>query len=143
MGTTPRVKGYPVVGIFEVGMSEFDLSVVYMPLSEAQLYFNQENIAQSIEIYVDRPDDVDAIKPAVEEAAQRPVFLTDWKQRNRTFFSALAVERNVMFMILSLVVLVAALNIISGLIMLVKDKDATSRSCARWAPLAVPCCAFS
>lgn len=122
MGTTPRVKGYPVVAIFEVGMSEFDNAVVYMPLSEAQLYFNQEGVAQSIEIYVDRPDDVDAIEPAVEEAAQRPIFLTDWKQRNSTFFSALAVERNVMFMILSLVVLVAALNIISGLIMLVKDK---------------------
>ncbi len=122
MGTTPRVKAYPVVAIFEVGMSEFDASIIYMPLSEAQLYFNAENVAQSIEIYVDRPDDVDAIKPAVEEAAQRPIFLTDWKQRNRTFFSALQVERNVMFMILSLVVLVAALNIISGLIMLVKDK---------------------
>lgn len=122
IGTTPRVKSYPIVAIFEVGMSEYDGSIVYMPLAESQLYFNQENVAQSIEVYVDRPDDVDSLKAAVEEAAQRPVFVTDWKQRNRTFFSALAVERNVMFMILSLVVLVAALNIISGLIMLVKDK---------------------
>jgi lipoprotein-releasing system permease protein len=93
-----------------------------MPLSEAQLFFNLENIAQSIELYVDRPDAVDSLRQPVEEAAQRPVYLTDWRQRNQTFFSALQVERNVMFMILSLVVLVAALNIISGLIMLVKDK---------------------
>ncbi|MGC4027214.1 MAG: lipoprotein-releasing ABC transporter permease subunit [Mesorhizobium sp.] len=122
IGTTPRVKGYPVVAIFEVGMSEYDASVIYMPLSEAQLFFNLENIAQTIELYVNAPDAVESLKKPVEEAAQRPVYLTDWRQRNETFFSALQVERNVMFMILSLVVLVAALNIISGLIMLVKDK---------------------
>ena len=122
IGTTPRVKAYPVTAIFEVGMSEYDSSIIYMPLSEAQLYFNQEGKAQSIEIYVDNPDDVDALKPKVEQAAQRQVFLTDWRQRNQTFFSALEVERNVMFMILTLIVLVAALNIISGLVMLVKDK---------------------
>ncbi|PWK69156.1 lipoprotein-releasing ABC transporter permease subunit [Aminobacter sp. AP02] len=122
MGMTPRVKAYPIVGIFEVGMSEYDTSIVFMPLSEAQLYFNSEGKVGSIEIYVDNPDDVDALKTKVEEAAQRPIFLTDWRQRNQTFFSALQVERNVMFMILTLIVLVAALNIISGLIMLVKDK---------------------
>ncbi len=122
LGTTPRMKGYPVTAIFEVGMSEYDSSIIYMPFSEAQLYFNMEGKAQTIEIYVDNPDAVDALKPKVEEAAQRPIFLTDWRQRNQTFFSALEVERNVMFMILTLIVLVAALNIISGLIMLVKDK---------------------
>ena len=122
IGTTPRVKTYPVTAIFEVGMSEYDSSIVFMPLSEAQLYFNLEDRAQSIEIFVDNPDAVDSLKPAVEAAAQRPVFLSDWRQRNQTFFSALQVERNVMFMILTLIVLVAALNIISGLIMLVKDK---------------------
>jgi len=122
MGTTPRMKGYPVVAIFEVGMSEYDASIVYMPLSEAQLYFNMENRAQTIEIFADNPDAVETLKPRVEEAAQRPVFISDWRQRNQTFFSALQVERNVMFMILTLIVLVAALNIISGLIMLVKDK---------------------
>lgn len=122
MGTTPRVKAYPIVGIFEVGMSEYDTSIVFMPLSEAQLYFNSEGKVGSIEIYVDNPDDIDGLKTKVEEAAQRPIFLTDWRQRNQTFFSALQVERNVMFMILTLIVLVAALNIISGLIMLVKDK---------------------
>jgi len=122
MGTTPRMKGYPIVAIFEVGMSEYDSSIVYMPLPEAQLYFNMENRAQTIEVFIDNPDAVDTLKPRVEEAAQRPVFISDWRQRNETFFSALQVERNVMFMILTLIVLVAALNIISGLVMLVKDK---------------------
>ena len=122
MGTMPRQKGYPVVAIFDVGMSEYDGGVILMPLSEAQLYFNMENTAQTIEVYLDDPDKVDAVKGAIEEAAQRPVYLTDWRQNNQTFFSALQVERNVMFMILTLIILVAALNIISGLIMLVKDK---------------------
>ncbi|QPC92396.1 lipoprotein-releasing ABC transporter permease subunit [Mesorhizobium sp. INR15] len=122
LGTTPRLKGYKVAAIFEVGMSEYDSSIVYMPFSEAQLYFNMDGRAQTIEIYVDNPDDVDALKTQVETAAQRPIDMVDWRQRNQTFFSALQVERNVMFMILTLIVLVAALNIISGLIMLVKDK---------------------
>ncbi|PAQ07200.1 lipoprotein-releasing ABC transporter permease subunit [Mesorhizobium temperatum] len=122
LGTTPRMKGYPVTAIFEVGMSEYDSSIVYMPFSEAQLYFNMDGRAQAIEIYVDNPDNVDALKPKVEEASQRPITMVDWRERNRTFFDALQVERNVMFMILTLIVLVAALNIISGLIMLVKDK---------------------
>ena len=122
IGTTPRVKAYPVVAIYEVGMSEFDSSIVFMPLSEAQLYFNQEGRVQSIETFVDNPDDVDALRAPIEQAAQREIYITDWRQRNQTFFSALQVERNVMFMILTLIVLVAALNIISGLIMLVKDK---------------------
>jgi lipoprotein-releasing system permease protein len=121
-GTTPRVKSYPVVAIFEVGMSEYDSSIVFMPLPEAQLFFNQENRVQTIEVFVDDPDAVDELRAPIEEAAQRQVYLTDWRQRNQTFFSALEVERNVMFMILTLIVLVAALNIISGLIMLVKDK---------------------
>ena len=97
--TTPRMKGYKISAIFEVGMSEYDTSIVYMPFSEAQLYFNMDGRAQTIEIYVDNPDDVDALKPKVEEAAQRPIDMVDWRQRNETFFSALQVERNVMFMI--------------------------------------------
>jgi lipoprotein-releasing system permease protein len=121
-GVTPRQKTYPVTAIFEVGMSEYDASIIYMPLGEAQLFFNSEGLVQSIEVFVDDPDAVDALRPQVEEAARRPIYLTDWRQRNQTFFSALEVERNVMFMILTLIVLVAALNIISGLIMLVKDK---------------------
>lgn len=121
-GMTPRVKTYTVTAIFEVGMSEYDASIVFMPMSEAQLYFNAEGLAQSIEIYVNDPDNIDALKVPIEDAAQRQMMLTDWRMRNQTFFSALQVERNVMFMILTLIVLVAALNIISGLIMLVKDK---------------------
>ncbi len=122
LGTTPRVKAYPVVAVFEIGMSEYDASIIFMPLAEAQLFFNQEGRAQTIEIYADDPDDVEALKAPVEAAAERQLYLADWRQRNQTFFSALEVERNVMFMILTLIVLVAALNIISGLIMLVKDK---------------------
>ncbi|EPF78801.1 hypothetical protein L271_01303 [Brucella abortus 01-0065] len=121
-GVNPRVKAYPIVAIFEIGMSEYDSSIVMMPLSEAQLFFNQEGKVQSLEIFVDNPDKVDAMRAPVEEAAARQLSLVDWRQRNQTFFSALEVERNVMFMILTLIVLVAALNIISGLIMLVKDK---------------------
>jgi lipoprotein-releasing system permease protein len=122
LGTTPRVKSYPIVAIFDVGMSEFDSSVIFMPFEEAQLYFNMEGRAQTIEVFVDNPDKVGELRELVEIAAARQVFITDWRQRNETFFSALQVERNVMFMILTLIVLVAALNIISGLIMLVKDK---------------------
>lgn len=122
LGVNPRVKSYPVAAIFEIGMAEYDASIVFMPLEEAQLYFNSEGVVQSIELFVDDPDDVDALREAIGVAAERQVFLVDWRQRNRTFFSALEVERNVMFMILTLIVLVAALNIISGLIMLVKDK---------------------
>jgi lipoprotein-releasing system permease protein len=122
LGVNPRVKTYTVSAIFEIGMSEYDASIIYMPLEEAQLYFNAEGIVQSIELFVSNPDAVDELRQPIEAAAERQIFITDWRQRNRTFFSALEVERNVMFMILTLIVLVAALNIISGLIMLVKDK---------------------
>src|SRR5690606_9234582 len=103
-------------------MSEYDASIVYLPLAEAQMFFNSEGVVQSIEVFVDNPDAVDELRTPIEVAAQRQILITDWRQRNQTFFSALQVERNVMFMILTLIVLVAALNIISGLIMLVKDK---------------------
>ncbi len=122
LGTNPRVKAYPVTAIYEIGMSEYDALIVFMPLAEAQLYFNSEGVAQTIEIFVDDPDKVDDLKEPIEAAAQRQLYLTDWRFRNQTFFSALQVERNVMFMILTMIVLVAALNIISGLVMLVKDK---------------------
>ncbi len=122
LGVNPRVKTYTVSAIFEIGMSEYDASIIYMPLEEAQLYFNSEGVVQSIELFVSNPDEVDSLRQPLEAAAERQIFITDWRQRNQTFFSALQVERNVMFMILTLIVLVAALNIISGLIMLVKDK---------------------
>lgn len=122
-GTAPRVKGYPVKAVFEIGMSEFDNTFVFMPLTEAQNYFNRQGDVPLIEVYLDNADRVDQARAAIDEAAQRPIMMTDWRQRNRTFFGALEVERNVMFLILTLIVLVAALNIISGLIMLVKDKS--------------------
>jgi len=121
-GSAPRIKAYPVVAIFQIGMSEYDSTYVFMPFAEAQAYFNVGEAAQAIEVYLDDPDQVGELRLPIEQAAGRPVFSTDWRQRNVTFFSALEVERNVMFLILTLIVLVAALNIISGLIMLVKDK---------------------
>jgi lipoprotein-releasing system permease protein len=94
-----------------------------MPLPEAQAYFNRAGDVTAIEVYTDDPDKVDQYRKAINDSAQRPIFLIDWRQRNATFFNALQVERNVMFLILTLIVLVAALNIVSGLIMLVKDKS--------------------
>ena len=122
-GTAPRIKSYPVAAVFEVGMSEFDATFVYMPLSEAQGFFNRDGDVTVIEVFLDDADAVGEARGALELAAERPVLITDWRQRNRTFFSALEVERNVMFIILTLIVLVAALNIVSGLIMLVKDRS--------------------
>ncbi|WP_042995569.1 lipoprotein-releasing ABC transporter permease subunit [Bartonella quintana] len=122
-GVTPRVKAYKVTAIFEVGMSEYDSIFVFMPLYEAQMFFNLGDKVQSLELFLNDPDAVDQIKPIVEKAIDQQVYLIDWRTRNQAFFSALQIERNVMFFILSLIVLVAALNIVSGLIMLVKDKS--------------------
>lgn len=122
MGTTPRIKTYRVAAVFEVGMSEYDAAFVFMPLTEAQAYFNRSGDVTAIEVYTDNPDRIEAYRRLVSESAQRQIFIVDWRQRNATFFNALQVERNVMFLILTLIVLVAALNIVSGLIMLVKDK---------------------
>ncbi|SDB12800.1 lipoprotein-releasing system permease protein [Bauldia litoralis] len=122
LGVTPRIKAYPVTAIFEIGMSEYDSSFVFMPFGEAQAFFNLGDEASAIEIYLDNADLVGELRPAIERAADRQILLTDWQQRNVTFFSALEIERNVMFLILSLIILIAALNIISGLTMLVKEK---------------------
>ena len=122
MGTTPRIKAYKIAAVFEIGMSEYDSAFVFMPLTEAQAYFNRAGDVTAIEIYTDDPDRIDRFRQSVTDAAARPIYMIDWRQRNATFFNALQVERNVMFLILTLIVLVAALNIVSGLIMLVKDK---------------------
>jgi lipoprotein-releasing system permease protein len=122
MGTTPRIKAYKIAAVFEIGMSEYDSAFVFMPLTEAQAYFNRSGDVTAIEVYTNDPDNIDSFRKAVTEAAGRPIYMVDWRQRNATFFNALQVERNVMFLILTLIVLVAALNIVSGLIMLVKDK---------------------
>jgi lipoprotein-releasing system permease protein len=122
-GVTPRRKAYTVAATFQVGMSNFDNTFVFLPLTEAQAYFNQDGQANVIEVYVNDPDHMDGMRAAIEPALQRPMMEVDWRERDKTFFDALNVERNVMFSILTLIVLVAALNIISGLIMLVQDKS--------------------
>jgi lipoprotein-releasing system permease protein len=121
-GVTPRMKSYSVAAIFQIGMTTFDNTFIFMPLGEAQTFFNQDGQANVIEVYVADPDNMDAMRAKIEPAQGRPMIDTDWRQLNRSFFDVLAVESNVMFSILTLIMLVAALNIISGLIMLVQDK---------------------
>jgi len=121
-GTTPRVKAYRVAGIFRIGMSEYDQTFIFMPLQEAQAFFDLGNNVQGIEVMVAAPDNVAAWRLPIARLVGPEVRLIDWQQMNSSLFGALTVERNVMFMILTLIILVAALNIISGLIMLVKDK---------------------
>jgi len=148
-GKTPQIRSYPVNVIFNLGMVEFDSFYVYMPMKPAQSYFKlyedvlkpgvtppgpeatDEEInaaydrnyqATAIEIFIDNPDNVAAVRDRIQKQVDRPLILYDWQQRNETFFSALQVERVVMFVILSMILVVAAFNIISSLIMLVKDK---------------------
>ncbi len=150
-GTTPQIRSYPVSVIFNLGMVEFDSFFLYMPLRKAQKYFKlyedvlrpgfdklpldatDEQIdaayervwrASAFEIFIKDPDRTDEMRERIYREIDRPMVLTDWKQRNATFFSALQVERVVMFVILSMIVVVAAFNIISSLVMLVKDKAA-------------------
>src|SRR5665213_2891039 len=99
MGTTPRIKPYKVAAVFEIGMSEYDAGMVFMPLAEAQAYFNRANDVTAIEVFTNNPDKIDGFRKTVTEAAGRPVFLVDWRQRNSTFFNALQVERNGIFLI--------------------------------------------
>ena len=122
-GTAPRSKSYTVKAIFEIGVTDFDNTMAFMPLTEAQAFFNRDGDVSLIEIYLDDADTVAEMREPLELAAERPILLTDWRQTNRTFFGALEVERNVMFLILNLIVIVATLNIISGLILLVRDKS--------------------
>jgi lipoprotein-releasing system permease protein len=122
MGVMPRVKPYKIAAVFEIGMSEYDAGIVFMPLADAQAFFNRNSDVTAIEVFTENPDRIDVYRKALMEAAGRPVALVDWQRRNSPFFEALEVERNVMFLILTLIVVVAALNIVSGLIMLVKDK---------------------
>ena len=122
-GNAPRIRDYPIVGMFEIGMSEYDKSVVYMPLAEAQEYFDVGEGASAIQIMVEDPDKVEVYMDELRHPEYAHLQFRTWKQANQTLFNALQVERNVMFLILTMIILVAALNIISGLIMLVKDKS--------------------
>jgi lipoprotein-releasing system permease protein len=122
-GITPRVKRYTVAGTFDVGMSEYDQTFVFMPLSEAQLYFNMADTVTGLEVMVRDPDQVDSMVGPIGRAAGPYARIVTWKDINSSFFGAIETERNVMFLILTLIILVAALNIVSGLYMLVKDKS--------------------
>ena len=123
IGSTPRIRDYAVVAIFKMGMSEYDENVVYMPIVEAQDFFSLDKGVTAIELYVKDPEQISAMVDDLRKASGEGKMVQTWRDRNQAFFNALVVERNVLFMIVTMVVLVAALNIISGLIMLVKDKS--------------------
>ncbi len=123
IGTIPRIRSYQVVAIFQVGMNEYDSSFVFLPLEAAQTFFQKPDEATQIQVTVQHPDAVGAIDRAIAQALPgQPVRIIDWTQANDSFFAAVTVERNVMFLILTLIILVAAFNIVSSLIMMVKDK---------------------
>jgi lipoprotein-releasing system permease protein len=122
-GTTPRIKTYVVAGTFKIGNSLYDSNFVFMPLAEAQDFFNLGDGVTAVELMVSDPDNDMTMLPAIAQAAGPNVRLVPWQDNNSAFFEAVQVESNVMFLILTLIVLVAALNIVSGLIMLVKDKS--------------------
>lgn len=121
IGNTPASRTYPVIGIFKAGMSDIDENVIFMPIDEADDFFSRSGVSL-LQINVEDPDKVQSQVSAMLAAAGPDMLVQTWQARNVAFFNALAVERNVVTMVLSLVVMVAALNIISGLFMLVKDK---------------------
>lgn len=122
-GTMPRIIGYPVDAIFEIGMYDYDNGMVFMPMAEAQRYFQLQGRVNAIEVMVRDPEAIAGFRGPVTEATEGVGFVLDWQQTNRQFFNALQVERNVMFLILTLIILVAAFNIVSGLIILVRSKS--------------------
>ena len=121
-GTSPRVKSYEVVYIFTAGRYDIDRSRLYMPFAEAQSFFNREGRADEIEVMVATPDRVEDMALALLRAGGERALLWSWKDASGGFLRALDIEDNVMFVILSILVLIAAMNIVSGLIMLVKNK---------------------
>jgi lipoprotein-releasing system permease protein len=122
MGTSPRVNVYPVVYIFTAGRYDIDKTRVYMPLDQAQIFFNREGVADEIEVMVADPDRVEDVMPDILNVAGDYAYLWSWRDSAGAFLRALTVEDNVMFVLLSILVLIASMNIISGLIMLVKNK---------------------
>ena len=121
-GTVPRSRAYEIAGTFSVGMYEYDNSFVFMPLKAAQVYFRMGAAVSGIELGVDEPNLVLEMRREIMAVVGQRARVHDWQQANKQFFDAIQVERNVMFMILTLIIVVAAFNIISSLIMLVKDK---------------------
>jgi lipoprotein-releasing system permease protein len=121
-GTSPRVASYEIVYVFTAGRYDIDRTRIYMPFAEAQSYFNREGAADEIEVFVEAPERVDALLPALAQAGGPMARVWTWRDSSGAFLRALDVEDNVMFVILSILVLIAAMNIVSGLIMLVKNK---------------------
>ena len=122
MGTTPRVSAYEVVYIFTAGRYDIDRTRIYMPLDEAQTFFNRDGVVDEIEVMTQEPDLVDELVPGILAVAGDRALIWTWRDSSGAFLQALTVEDNVMFVILSILVLIASMNIISGLIMLVKNK---------------------
>lgn len=121
-GTAPRLRQFKLVAIFRVGLSEYDLNFTFASIETASSFFGFGAHQGAIDVLIDDPDLIDMRAPQLRAAAGDDTYLTDWKQTNRTLAGALEVERNVMFIILTMILLVAALNIVSGLVMLVRDK---------------------
>ncbi|MEK9557396.1 MAG: lipoprotein-releasing ABC transporter permease subunit [Alphaproteobacteria bacterium] len=123
-GTLPTRRTYRIAGIFDVGMHEYDSSFIFMPFDVAGKLFGMRERASGLEIYTADPQNITVIRTLVADKIGKELRAFDWLQRNRTFINALRVERNVMFLILTLIILVAAFNIISSMIMLVRSKNA-------------------
>jgi lipoprotein-releasing system permease protein len=121
-GTSPRVKSYDIVYVFTAGRYDIDKTRVYMPFEEAQLYFNRDGVADELEVIVDSPEGVEGYTTAIAQAAGAGALIWIWQDASGGFLRALEIEDNVMFVILSVLVLIATMNIVSGLIMLVKNK---------------------
>lgn len=122
-GSVPRIKSYQIIGTFNMGMYEYDANYVFMPLEAAQKYFGLKDSATVIDVSLKDEKQLPKLRAMIEKSVSLDAYVYDWKQTNSAFFNAIDVERNVMFLILTLIILVAAFNIITGLIMLVKDKS--------------------
>ncbi len=122
-GTLPSRQIFKIGGIFEVGMHEYDSSFIFMPLSSAQKFFSMKKQVTGIELYIKSPDNAPVIKRDLRKKLPENLAIFDWMDRNKNYLNALQVERNVMFLILTLIILVAAFNIISSMIMLVRSKN--------------------
>ena len=122
-GTVPRVRAYRVVAVFDAGVNDYNASYVFLPMPAAQVYFQMPDTVSLIQVMTRTPEDVTGVTPQIRQAlAGDPLRVLDWTQSNNAFFGAVQVEQNVMFLILTLIILVAAFNVISSLIMMVKDK---------------------
>lgn len=121
-GTIPKMKAYTVLGVFDSGMSEYDANFLFMPLEEAKKFFVTGGKISHLEVFTNKGADFEKIAAQAFDQIGRDAQIQDWRYTNQAFFNAIEVERNVMFLILTLIIVVAAFNMISGLIMLVQDK---------------------